>query len=372
MSPLGIYIHAPFCVSKCAYCNFYSMPVDQAVINAYSKVLIKQLKRWGDQIGRPADTLYFGGGTPTLLGAENIVSVINAAQNAFSLQGAEITLEANPADDLSGLFYQVAKAGVNRVSLGAQSAVSKELAVLSRRHRFQQVQQAVLALRQAGICNYSLDVMLGIPFQTTETLRQTLEKIVALEPTHISAYLLSLEPGTPLYEKQGQYVLPNADETAEFYLQTCETLQKAGYARYEISNFAKKGYESRHNNKYWQGEDYLGLGPSAHSFLMGRRFYYPAGLEDYLKKPTFIDGGAGGGLEEYVMLALRLSRGLSLSVLAEKYKVALSGAFSDCVARLKNAGYLSLQEENICLTDRGALVSNSIIAQLLSVLECLT
>lgn len=368
MQPLGLYLHTPFCAKKCAYCSFYSLPAGPAVYRAYTKAVIQQLTRWGSLLGRPADTLYLGGGTPTLLGAKALTAILVAAKKAFLLHEAEITLEANPAENLGPLFRAVAKNGVNRISLGVQSAVESELCLLGRRHRFAEVKKAVQALKNAGIQNFSLDLMLGIPGQTPQSLAYTLNELLQLQPTHLSAYMLSVEPDTPLYQNKAALNLPGPDETAAFYLQTCSTLEQAGFKRYEISNFAKKGFESRHNNKYWQGAEYLGIGPSAHSFLNGKRFYYPASLQAFLNGAKPVDDGSGGGYEEYLMLALRLTAGLNLARLEQLYGSPLPGSFYRLLTRLKQQGYALLQNGCVSLTNTGALVSNSIITALA---ECL-
>lgn len=366
---LGLYVHVPFCVAKCAYCSFYSLPVQTDLLDQYTAVTAAQLSRWGDRLGRPADTLYFGGGTPTLLGEERLCRLLKVAKEAFALKNAEITLEANPAENLAKLFSAVAAAGVNRVSLGVQSAVENELLQLSRRHNFAQVKTAVSDLKKAGITNFSVDVMLGIPGQTTESLKYTLQQLLALEPKHISAYMLSLEPGTPLYQKRSRLTLPGEEQTAALYLQTCETLEKAGFKRYEISNFAKPGFASRHNNKYWQGCDYLGLGPAAHSAVLGQRFYYENSLSQYLNGAEPVLDGSFGGYEEYLMLSLRLSTGVCLQSLALQYGHKLPEAFWKMVEKLQKAGYLKKENRHIFLTNHGALVSNAVITELLQTLE---
>jgi len=272
-SKLGLYIHVPFCIRKCAYCDFYSVPLNFSLADAYVNKIINELDRWGDILGcPPADTLYFGGGTPSLLESERILAIINKSKELFSLKNAEITMEVNPAERLNEYFENIVKAGVNRLSIGVQSANENELEFLSRRHSARDVVACANDARAAGIENISLDIMLGIPGQTKESLKKTVDFVLERSPQHISAYLLSLEEGTPLYKNRHNLNIPNDDEAGELYLYTCELLKAAGFERYEISNFAKGDRISKHNTKYWQGADYLGLGPAAHSFINGKRF----------------------------------------------------------------------------------------------------
>lgn len=366
-SNLGLYIHIPFCVRKCAYCDFYSMPLSDTLAKNYVNKILNELNRWGGILGcPPADTLYFGGGTPSLLKPEQIKAIIDKSKDLFSLKNAEITMEVNPAEDLKEYLFKVAMAGVNRLSIGLQSANENELKILSRRHTAQDVITCVNDAKAAGINNISLDIMLGIPNQTKESLKKTVDFVLAREPEHISAYLLSLEKGTELYKNKNSLNIPNDDEAGELYLYTSELLKSAGYERYEISNFAKNGNISKHNTKYWLGDDYLGLGPAAHSLINGKRFYYNRDINAYLSGPKEIPDGEGGTAEECLMLRLRLSCGLSLSAFANKFPKLLDQNKINRIAKkaelFASGGLVSFNGDVISLTDKGALVSNSIIA----------
>ena len=365
-SSLGLYIHIPFCIRKCAYCDFYSMPLESTLAERYVNKILNELNRWGGILGcPPADTLYFGGGTPSLLETDKIKAIIDKSKELFSLKNAEITMEVNPAEDLKEYLFKVVKAGVNRLSIGLQTANENELKMLSRRHTARDVITCVEDARSAGINNISLDIMLGIPGQTKESLKKTVDFILEREPEHISAYLLSLEKGTPLYKNKDSLNIPNDDEAGELYLFTCELLKKAGYERYEISNFAKDNKISKHNNKYWTGDDYLGLGPAAHSFINGKRFYYNRDINAYLVDPKEIPDGEGGTAEERLMLRLRLSRGLSLKEFANEFPTVLTQNKINYLAKkaelFAKGGLVTFNGDVISLTDEGALVSNSVI-----------
>ena len=371
---LGIYIHIPFCVRKCAYCDFYSMSINYGLASAYTSKIIDELSRWGGILKcPPADTLYFGGGTPSLLKPEQISAIIEKATEVFFLKDAEITLEVNPAENLSDYFKCIKKSGVNRLSIGLQSAVEGELEILSRRHTPNDVIKCVADAKNAGINNISLDIMLGIPNQTEKSLKYTVDFATKLNPTHISAYLLTLEEGTPLYKNRENLHIPNEDEAGELYLLACRLLSDSGYERYEISNFARENNISRHNTKYWKGADYLGLGPAAHSLIKGNRFYYERDLEGYLNNPKEIWDGKGGTIDEKVMLNLRLKSGLNTQSLLSEFPNDIDqNKFADLIKMAElfsKNGLVRFNKGIISLTDRGALVSNGIIAKFLEQLK---
>ncbi len=358
--PLGIYIHIPYCASKCRYCDFDSV-TDFAGRQEYVRVLKSEIRRYADK-GISADSLFFGGGTPSVMEAELLAELAECCREVFGLKG-EITTEANPDSADFRWLKTLADAGFTRVSFGAQSAVEEELRALGRRHNAAAVQEAMAAAGEAGFCHRNLDVMVGIPFQNAESLDQTLTTFAGLGPDHISAYLLKIEEGTPFYRERMERFCPGEEETAALYLQTVETLRESGFEQYEISNFAKPGGECRHNLKYWRCEEYLGFGPSAHSFYQGKRFYHPRGVQQYLDTDgcMFLDEGPGGDAEERLMLALRLSEGADLSDLPEnQYRSILTRA-----RKYQKAGMVQIQGARIHLTPEGFLVSNGILADLL-------
>lgn len=351
----------PFCKSKCGYCDFYSMCAGNTA--AYVQKIKQQLEIWGGRITRPIDTLYFGGGTPSVLG-DGIADIITAAKNNFNFCSAEITVEANPADNLEDFFAAILKAGANRLSLGVQSAVDSELEILGRRHNFLAAAKTVKAARKAGFDNISVDLMLGIPEQTEQSLSFTLDRFCELEPDHISAYMLKIEKNTPFYEKKEFLTLPDDDQTAELYTQACTTLQSRGYAQYEISNFAKKGKYSRHNLKYWNCDEYLGLGPAAHSFIDGKRYYFSADLDAFMQNPVMIEDGNGGTAQEYAMLRLRLSDGIVFGEFEKRFGRTPSQKFIKKAQDLAAHGFMLCDGKSVCLTQKGFLVSNTIIGGL--------
>ncbi len=363
MNPVGLYIHVPFCTSKCRYCDFYSL-CDAASAPAYARQVARQLHAAARRYPRRAETLYFGGGTPPMLGADGIEAVIHAARDAFDLAPtAEITCEMNPGSGYPATVEQLAAVGVNRLSIGLQSALPDELTALGRRHSPQDAATLVARAKAAGIGNISLDLMWGIPGQTVASALQSLAFALSLAPTHISAYMLKIEPDTPFGRQPP--VLPDEQTVCEIYETCCEQLEQAGYPRYEISNFARPGFESRHNLKYWNCEETLGLGPAAHSFMEGKRFYYPRDLAGFMAGNPPQDDGAGGDFTEYAMLQLRLRSGLRETACRLRYGHPIPLAMRQTAESLARHGLMSVDRDGIRLTTKGNLVSNEILARLL-------
>lgn len=357
LTDLGLYLHIPFCKKKCAYCDFYSTFVNDEVIDSYLKALTREIKQWGGKTHRPIDTVYLGGGTPSLLN-ERLIPLIFAVKESFNItDNAEVTLEINPQNDIEKILKNAKAAGVNRISIGAQSGTDSELSVLGRCHSVSDTENAVKIARALGFDNISLDLMLGLPDSSTETLQSSLDFVLSLKPEHISAYILKIEENTKLYKLQDTLNLPDEDNICDQYLLMCDTFKKSGFSHYEISNFCKEGKESRHNLKYWKCEEYLGLGPGAHSFFEGQRFYYPRDLKAFIKGNTPTDDGFGGDLSEEIMLSLRLKEGIKTEMLPES-------AVKKCELFYKN-GLGVLKDGHFRLTDQGMLLSNSIITEIL-------
>ena len=361
--PIGVYIHVPFCGAKCPYCDFYSLPGSAATMDAYVSKVCETIEASPNV---PADTLYFGGGTPSLLGVDRLARCIAAAKRRFLLQGAEITVEANP-NAPPAFFRDLAQTGTNRVSLGMQSIHPAELQALGRRHTAAQVREAIRLLREGGITNLSLDLMLAIPHQTKDSLRESIAFCAEENIPHISAYLLKIEPGTEFFCHKDALapLLPSDDETADRYLFAVEELAKHGYLQYEISNFCREGQISRHNCKYWQGEEYLGIGPSAHSYLAGKRFYFPQNLRGFLDGAVPVDDGEGGSREEFAMLALRLCTGLTQTLWQERFGEPLPAVYLQRAKKFAASGLVRWSPEGFSFTPKGFLVSNALLAEIL-------
>lgn len=376
---LGIYIHIPFCRCKCDYCDFYSLAGCDDRMDAYQKALLAHIRETSRLVrGCHVDSIYFGGGTPSYYGEKRIRELISALHRLFSVtKGAEITLEANP-DSLERLaILRLRRAGVNRLSLGMQSASDEQLVALHRPHTFSQVVGAVVAARSAKIKNLSLDLIYGLPGQDLESWKVTVEKALALQPEHLSCYALKVEEGTPLYGRVARgEALPDDDAQADMYLWAVARLEEAGYLQYEISNFAKPGFQSRHNLKYWLGREYIGFGPGAHSDFGGRRYSFVKDLEGY------ISGVLNGGniveeseiipkrerSGEYLMLRLRTTRGIEEWEYRREYLMN----FEPIEAKLslyEHSGWVTRADKRWRFTPKGFLISNQLIGELLDCQE---
>ena len=379
-TPLGIYVHVPFCRSKCQYCDFYSLTTkDDKLMDGYIDAMCKHIKETGALTpAYKVDTIYFGGGTPSFFGADGMATILTAIRRAFDVANdAEITFEANPDSVSDKLLRRLRGEGFNRVSLGIQTDDDELLKRLGRPHNYAQAVTAVQRIRKAGYKNVSVDLMYGLPGQTRIAWEETLNHVLQLQPDHISCYGLKLEPGTPMYDYKDLVGLPSDDVQADMYLAAVEILRTRGYRQYEISNFAKKGNVSRHNMKYWMGGEYLGFGPDASSDFAGKRFKIVRSLHDY------IDGIKTGGqvLEdvqeiplreragEYLMTRLRTITGIS----GTEYEKRFLLPFAPIEASLENCRRHNMAvktpEGRWHLTPEGFLVSNSIISDLLLIQE---
>ena len=370
LKKLGIYIHVPFCLRKCPYCAFYSRKLTEDILRIYVKTLIKTIKEWGKILGDKykVDTVYFGGGTPNLLGEKNIYDILTEIEKCFELVDTEITLEVNPfsANDLN--FEKLKEYGINRVSVGMQSANNLELESIGRLHSHEKTIKTIEKIKNASINNISLDVMLNIPKQTQKNLEKTLNFCKESSVDHVSAYILKIEKNTPFYENREKLNLISEEEQCNNYLYAVNKLQAFGFKQYEISNFSKKEKQSKHNLKYWNLEDYLGLGPSAHSLINGKRFFYENSLENFLSAQTVIveDSNVINMQEEYTMLRLRLKEGLVNKLYLEKFKKNIPEKYFLKAKNFEKIGLLKITEnKNISLTSKGFLVSNKIISDIL-------
>ena len=348
MNNIGLYLHIPFCKTKCPYCDFYSMRGNESDKDMYMISLVESMEAWSDRLERKADTIYIGGGTPSVLGGANIAMLIRRAKNLFGVDG-EITVECNPSAVEEDFFETVADAGVNRISLGVQSVIESERKKLGRFSDRELIEKRIIQCKSAGIENISLDVMLGVQEQTQKSLSETLDFCIASGAKHISAYMLKIEEGTTYYKKRDSLNLPDDDEVAD----------------YEISNFARQGYEGKHNLKYWNCEEYLGLGPSAHSFIDGKRFFYPRDIQYFKNGGEPISDGNGGDEEEYIMLRLRLKDGIIFEDFEKRFGKAFPRDIIKKTEKFLKNELMKCDEKSMALTEKGFLLSNSIIAELI-------
>ena len=373
MKPLGLYLHIPFCKSKCLYCDFCSFPRPSAEqVEAYVNALCFDLERRGEMCDSyQVDTVYVGGGTPTVLDAGSLDRIMNAVSRKYHLsERAEITAECNPATADFELLDRMRRAGWNRLSIGLQSAQARELKALGRLHSFEAFEETWNQAIRAGFSNLSADVMFGIPHQTEESFADTLEKLLACKPQHLSAYALTVEEGTPFGRKgEAALDLPHEDYVRNMYLHMVQRLHSAGVEQYEISNFAVGGYESRHNLKYWNMESYLGFGVGAYSDFDGERFGNGRDLAAYLRgeditvereKPDLRER-----LNEYVMLRMRLTDGIRFQSLESLFGAEAVDQVKRSLAVYEGSGLLCITPERVAFTPEGMLVSNSILSDVL-------
>ena len=397
MRDLSIYIHIPFCVRKCLYCDFLSFPVDglgkkcgrekaesgsgvhRQEVESYVNLLEQEIRQSAENYTEyRVISVFWGGGTPSILPAEDISRIMEVINEAYQIAGdAEITIEMNPGTVDARKMGQYITAGMNRISIGLQSADDKELVRIGRIHDYGAFLETYELARNAGFCNINIDIMASLPGQGILSYEQTLRSVAALKPEHISAYSLILEEGTPLYENQSEYQFPSEEEDREMYTLTKEYLASSGYHRYEISNYAKKGFECRHNKVYWQRGDYLGFGLGAASMVQNVRWKNPDGMAAYA---AYVDRLAGKPeefildrqtltvpeqMEEYMFLGLRMMCGVSRREFAGVFGCRIEDVYGETIDRLCRQGLLYGEKERIRLTDKGIDVSNYAMSQFL-------
>ena len=368
--PIGLYIHIPFCMSKCPYCDFYSVAFNAKKAREYADATVRNLLAVKDLYGDNllADTLYFGGGTPILLGGE-LIRILDVARDILApMNGTEpeITFEANPNSVDFNMLSSLNRAGFNRISIGVQSLVDDELLSLGRIHNSEDAINAVNIARSAGFRNVSIDLMLGIPYQTISSIDRSIDAISNLDIEHISVYMLGIEEGTPFDANNIIDSCPDEELTTSIYSHTLKRLNELGLSQYEISNFAKDGFQCRHNLKYWRCDNYIGIGTSAHSFLNGERFAVPSDIDQFIElplQPTFTTDDNAGGFDEFVMLGLRLNEGISANCAEQR---GFSREFEQLRQRANSLrGFAIVDDDRIRLTEKGFLLSNEVIAKLL-------
>lgn len=377
--PLGLYVHIPFCVKKCKYCDFLSAPADDATKKRYVDALCKEITGYKELTKEyELATIYFGGGTPSVLEVSEIEQILDAVKKSFTVNmaAAEVTLEVNPGTASLEKLKSYKMLGINRLSIGVQSAKEEELALLGRIHSFEDAKQTVLWAREAGFTNLSLDLMSALPGQSLDDYKENVEAILSLNPEHISSYSLIVEEGTPFYElysegKEKEADLPEEEADRAMYAFTKERLVQAGYARYEISNYAKPGYESRHNSSYWIGTEYLGVGLGASSLFTNARYHNETDLGTYMASV-----GAGQDIrldlerlvpeeqmEEFMILGLRMMQGVSRLEFQKRFGKPIETVYGSALKKLEKQGLLLLNGDRIALTETGIDVSNQVFVE---------
>lgn len=377
---LGIYIHIPFCRTKCAYCDFYSfIPKSEGIYERYTNALIAHMEAYKEAArDRMPDSVYIGGGTPTAMPTDELIRIIRAVKKNFKLsKTCEFTVEVNPKTADYKTFQRLRRAGVNRISIGLQSADAKELKGLTRTHSRDDFEECFKDARAAKIQNISVDLMFGIPGQSIQSLLSSIDYLTRLHPDHISLYDLKIEEGTPLARIANKLTFPDEDTEFEMYSNAITMLERRGYKQYEISNFARPGKQSRHNLKYWNCEEYLGFGPGAYSYFNSTRFSFIRNAEAYMKAvedPASrvnltvgleqISGRAQLG--EYIMLGLRLNEGISMAEIARRYGVDFASLYGKKCEKYVKYGYMSRRGDRVFLTPSGMFISNYILSDILS------
>ena len=364
---IGLYIHIPFCKRKCPYCDFYSLEYEDSLADGYIKAVLRNIEHYGEIYGKiEVDTIYFGGGTPSLLKPEMFGEILEKTAKTFILTSPEISLEANPCTVSLQKLKDLYRVGFNRISFGVQSLCDNELKLLGRLHDSKTAIKAIENAYSAGFKDISADLMLGIIGQDIYSLDNNIKKLTQLPLTHISAYMLKVEQGTAYDTPKIYEQIPDEDMVADLYLHTIEALEIAGFPQYEISNFSRKGYECKHNLHYWRCEEYIGIGPSAHSFFGGKRYAVPRSLNDFIddefQNEQMTDENPAS-FSEYAMLQIRLIEGLNLEFCRDKYFVNIEEILEKSMHLEKN-GLMKIQNNRIILTPKGCLVSNQIIGRL--------
>lgn len=375
MKTLGLYLHIPFCKRKCAYCDFYSI-CDLTQIDAYVKALAEQIRSFSVyRKNYTVDTIYFGGGTPSILTGQQVCDLLDVIRKTFKLASdAEITIEANPGTLDTEKLAGYRRAGVNRLSIGLQSADDGELKLLSRIHTRDEFEENFYLARLEGFDNISIDLMHGLPYQKEETLMETIDYVIRLDPEHISLYGLRIEPDTAFGENEElQNHIVDDDTWSDRYLMAAEKLACAGFLQYEISNFSKLGFECRHNIRYWKCEEYIGFGPAAHSFIEGKRFSYTKEFKNYILDPTDFtsrldeiqDIPPEEQAKEFVMLGFRMTCGVQVAEYNERFHDDFDVRYGEKIAPYIRWGLIVPTAEGYRLSENGFLVSNSILGDIL-------
>lgn len=400
-TPIQLYLHIPFCVKKCDYCDFLSFEADERTKSEYADALMREIYYYGARMKEyEVSTIFIGGGTPSYLDERKMCQIMDALHRSFYIRSdVEVTIECNPGTLTKEKLQYYQKAGINRLSIGLQSADHEELQILGRIHTYEQFLQTFIMARESGFENINIDLMSGIPYQTTKKFLTTLKKVVRLQPEHISAYSLIVEEGTPFFERYESdrqcqeagldtKALPNEEETYAILKATQEYLKEAGYEQYEISNFAKKGYECRHNIGYWTRVYYLGMGLGASSMIENVRFSNETDLHNYMESTKNIQNKdfkqeeprpviattiqkevkrllKPAQMEEFMFLGLRMNRGISRKTFKTLFGTTVEAVYGERLEELRKKELLNVSEDTIALTDRGMDVANYVMSQFL-------
>ena len=371
---VGVYVHIPFCESKCAYCNFYSLAGADRLIPVFHSAIMRHIKEYSPQLdGYLIDTVYFGGGTPSHYGASRLISIFNTLKrHGHVLLDAEVTAEINPGSITKEELLRLKRAGFNRLSIGVQCADDKTLKSLGRQHSFSDAEETVRDARAAGFDNISVDIIYGLPSQDRDSWAETVAKASALKAEHISCYGLKIEEGTQLFLFKDSPFLPDDDVQADMYLYMVEMLARFGYKQYEISNFARRGYESKHNVKYWMGDDYIGFGPGAHSYIDRCRYSFIEDIEKYIERVNLgqvvveyseeMSDFENAG--EYLMLRLRTVFGISEEEYYNIYRLKMDYII-ELLKHYESNGWAIEKNGRWRFTPKGFMLSNTLIGELL-------
>ncbi len=374
---LGLYLHIPFCKSKCAYCDFYSLS-QRNDYQRYVDALSLHIQDYSENIkDYTIDSVFIGGGTPTVLPKKNLIELIDLIYHNLNIANdAEFTIECNPATADYNLFKKLRSMGVNRLSIGMQSTCENELKLLSRIHTFEDFEECFTAARSAGFDNINVDLMYGIPEQSEASLKMSLESLCDKGPEHISLYGLKIEPNTEFFDIKNTLALPCEDNEYAMYETSINILNNYGYEQYEISNFSKPGFECKHNLKYWNCEEYLGLGPAAHSYLNGSRFSFKRDIDLYMNMleqenyteeliDEYYDISNGERMGEYVMLQLRLNRGIDTEDFNQKFNLSFDDLYAKYLKVYIQNGFMEKTSSGYAFTTKGKYVSNYILSAIL-------
>lgn len=390
---LSLYIHIPFCVRKCGYCDFLSAPADEKARDRYVQALLMEIERYQgtETADRKIKTLYIGGGTPSILSVDQLDCIIQKIKYTFNFcDDIEASMEMNPGTASKEKCRALYQMGINRLSIGLQSTNDMELKTLGRIHSYEDFINTYTWCREAGFQNINVDLMAALPYQIVESYTTGLRKIIRLAPEHISAYSLILEEGTPFYQKynSGCYPLPDEEQERLMYRETEQILAQAGYERYEISNYAKKGYACRHNLVYWQGGDYLGLGLGSSSYMDGVRFHNTTDFNTYVNQGAYVEDreelSVQAKMEEFMFLGLRVIAGVSGTEFEKHFGKTMEDVYGDVLRKHEEEGLLQIERkedrkeaaaaepakgktniEKVMLTTKGVDVSNYVFADFL-------